>query len=62
MKGVCERVWKAVFSVSKKAQEAELKLASHAGLLRGALFSFLPRVCGEGRNTSSPKNACVGGL
>ena len=25
MKGVCERVWKAVFSVSKKAQEAGLK-------------------------------------
>ena len=31
------------------------KLASHGGDFRGA------RICGEGRNTSSPKIACVGG-
>ena len=31
------------------------KLASHGGHFRGA------RICGEGRNTSSPKIACVGG-
>ena len=30
------------------------ELASPAGIFRGAR-------CGEGRNTSSPKNACVGG-
>ena len=37
--------------------------ASHAGVFRGARISSLPTngVCGEGRNTSSPKNACVGG-
>ena len=39
------------------------KIASHAGLFRGACVSSLPTnaVCGEGRNTSSPKKACVGG-
>ena len=31
----------------------KLGLVSHAGVLRGA--------CGEGRNTSSPKNAWLGG-
>ena len=31
----------------------KLGLVSHAGILRGA--------CGEGRNTSSPKNAWLGG-
>ena len=38
-------------------------LASHTGVFRGARISSLPTngVCGEGRNTSSPKNACVGG-
>ena len=30
-------------------------LASHAGVFRGG------RICGEGRNTNSPKIACVGG-
>ena len=36
-------------------------LASHAGVFRGARFSSLVFLPGEGRNTSSPKNACVGG-
>ena len=38
-------------------------LASHAGIFRGARISSLSREegIGEGRNTSSPKNACVGG-
>ena len=45
---------------------AVLRIASHAGVLRGvriSWFSSLPTnaVCGEGRNTSSPKNVCVGG-
>ena len=42
---------------------ALLRLASHAGVFRGARISSLPTngVCGEGRNTSSPKNDCVGG-
>ena len=33
------------------------KLASHAGVFRGARISSLPT---KGRNTSSPKSACVG--
>ena len=38
-------------------------LASHAGVFIGARFSSFPTngVCGEGRKTNSPKNACVGG-
>ena len=38
-------------------------LASHAGIFRGPGISSLPREegIGEGRNASSPKNACVGG-
>ena len=42
---------------------AVLRIASNAGVLRGVRISSLPTnpVCGEGRNTSSPKNACVGG-
>ena len=36
--------------------EARESLASHAGVFRGARISS-----GEGRNTSAPKNACVGG-
>ena len=35
-------------------------LASHAGVSRGAHISSL-RTNAEGRNASSPKNACVGG-
>ena len=35
---------------------AACRLASHAGVFRGARFS-----CGKGWKTSSPKNACVGG-
>ena len=43
-----------------KSGKTDASLASHAGVFRGVLISSLPS--GEGRNTSSPKNACVGGL
>ena len=38
-------------------------IASHAGVFKGARISSLPYFFrpGEGRNTSFPKNACVGG-
>ena len=38
--------------------KAPQQIASHADVFRGARFSSL---CGEGRKTSSPKNADVGG-
>ena len=38
---------------NRKTWQMKLGLISHAGVLRGA--------CGEGRNTSSPKNAWLGG-
>ena len=40
-----------------------LSLASPAGIFSGARISSLPTngVCEEGRNASSPKNACGGG-
>ena len=38
---------------NRKTWQMKLGLVSHAGVLRGA--------CGEGRNTSSPKNAWLGG-
>ena len=49
-----------LFSVLKSAQS---QLGSHAGGFRGARVSSLPTnaVCGERRNTSTPKIACVGG-
>ena len=42
---------------------AVLRIASNAGVLRGARISSLPTngVCGERRNTNSPQNACGGG-
>ena len=45
-----------VVEVSLKKSPMLLTLACHAGVFRGARIS-----CGEGRNTSSPKNACGGG-
>ena len=45
-----------VVKVSLKKSPLLLTLASHAGVFRGARIS-----CGEGRNTSSPKNARGGG-
>ena len=50
-------------SLSIDALQFATILASHAGVFRGARISSLPTngVCGEGRKTSSPKNACVGG-
>ena len=40
--------------------DTSIQVASHAGVFRGVRLSSIP-TNGEGPNTSSPKNACVGG-
>lgn len=50
-------------NMQQVGNQAVIKLASHASVFSGARISSLPTngACGEGRNKSSAKNACVGG-
>lgn len=50
-------------NMQQVGNQAVVKLACHACVFSGARISSLPTngACGEGRNTSSAKNAFVGG-